>query len=217
MADDIKLLPLEVRERAIELMLEMNDDPPEFLLTPEKAARWIDFEVYRQNWRAGRIANREDYSDHPDNSDYKPTDGHVWPHPEAWVGHRDNESSLAVWRALEEAGESPKDYWECPAGMRKREFAHHSRPEPGRPPRATAGGVIAVILASPLLLLGYAFAALFFLVPLYIAIAVFGESYTIVPDTQHELGTAGILLAVLAGWFFIRGIGKALLGRDTAS
>lgn len=217
MADEMKLLSPAIRERAIDLMLAMNDDPPEGRLTREKAARWIDFEVYRQNWHAGRIAKRDDYSDHPDNSEYNPTDGHVWPHPEAWVGHRDNESSLAVWRALEEADESPKDFWECPAGMQKREFARLSRPRPERPPRATAGGVIAVILASPLLLLGYAFAALFFVVPLYLAIAVFGETYTIVPNTQHELATAGILLAVLAGWFFIRGIGKALFGQDTAS
>jgi hypothetical protein len=32
---------------------------------------------------------------------------------------------------------------------------------------------------------------------------------TILPDTQHELETAGAILAVLTGLFFLQGIAKA--------
>ena len=58
-ADDPKQLPADVRERAIEFMFELNNDPPDHPLTPEKAAGRTDYEIYKQNWRAGRIERRE--------------------------------------------------------------------------------------------------------------------------------------------------------------
>jgi hypothetical protein len=69
--------------------------------------------------------------------------------------------------------------------------------------------IVAVTLMSPLFLLGYAFASLFIVVPIYIALAIFGDTYTILPDTPHELQTAGAILAVLTGLFFLQGIAKA--------
>lgn len=219
MADNPNDLPAELRERAIALMLELNRDPEEHALTPEKAAAWIDFEVYRQNWHAGRIEHREDNSDHPDVGPHKPTGRNVWPHPEAWIGTRDLDASLAVWNALEGAGEDPKSYWggRAPRGSRTTRVPKPSRTETRSPASASTsgGGGLPLVLASPLLVFGYAVAAFFTTVPLYVVLAAVSDSYTVVPDSERELVTAAAIVAVLTGWYCISGVSRALRDRPT--
>lgn len=215
MADDPKQLPADVRERAIEFMFELNNDPPDHPLTPEKAAGWIDYEIYKQNWRAGRIERREDNSDHPEVGPHSPTGRNVWPHPDSWVGTRDLDANLAIWKALEEVGEDPKTYWGGPAPRGSRTTAPARAPHRSSPSSSPAGGQtpLALVLAAPFLLVGYAIAALFTTIPLYLVLAAVASDYTLVPDTEQELMTAGVILAVLAGWYFISGISKALSSR----
>jgi hypothetical protein len=203
--DDLKPLPANLRERAIALMLELNDDPPEHPLTPEKAAAWIDYEVYRQNWHAGRVEHRGDNSDHPEVGPHKPTGRNVWPHPDAWVGTRDLDASLAIWRTLDEAGEDPKTYW----GGRAPTKARTAAPAP-RGDR----DLLALVVGSPFLIIGYGIAACFTTIPLYVLLAAVSDSYTILPDTEREIGTAGAIVAVLTAWYFISGVSRALRGRS---
>lgn len=217
MPDNPKHLPAELRERAIALMLELNRDPEEHPLTPEKAAAWIDFEVYRQNWHAGRIVHLEDNSDHPDVGPHKPTGRNVWPHPEAWIGTRDLDASLAVWNALEEAGEDPKAYWggRVPRGSRTTPApkAPRTKARAAASASTSGGGGLALLLASPLLIFGYAIAAFFTTVPLYVVLAAVSDGYTIVPDSEREIVTAAAIVAVLTGWYFISGVSRALRDR----
>ena len=93
------LLPEEVRARAIDLMFQFNNDPPDQPLSREKAEKWIDFETLNSNWHRGWI----------EDSPQEPTK--VYPDPEAWIGTRDLDASAAVSTALQEAGFDPRMYF----------------------------------------------------------------------------------------------------------
>jgi hypothetical protein len=111
-----KKLPPSVRDRAIDLLLERNSELPEHPLTPEEAGEWIDFQVYRENWDAGRVSRLADNSDHPDVGSHRPTGCPVSAHSDAWIGVRDIDATASVWDALEEVGEDRQGYWRQPFG-----------------------------------------------------------------------------------------------------
>jgi uncharacterized membrane protein YedE/YeeE len=54
------------------------------------------------------------------------------------------------------------------------------------------------LLAAPVVVVGYAVAALFTAVPVYVVVALFTESNSIWPNNSHELKTYGILVAIIA-------------------
>jgi hypothetical protein len=70
-------------------------------------------------------------------------------------------------------------------------------------------GVLAPLFVGPLLLLGYAVAALLTVAPIYLLVAVVGSSYMLLPNTRHEFELIAILFGSLTTWFFVSGIARA--------
>lgn len=93
------LLPASLRERAVARMLEHTLDPPEQLLTREKAEQWIDYETLSKRWHGGWLEKRPE------------TPTKSYPDPDSYVGTRDLDASGAVWATLEEAGLDPSTYF----------------------------------------------------------------------------------------------------------
>lgn len=153
--------------------------------------------------------------DHPEVGPHRPTGGNIWPHPEAWIGVRDLDAMMAVFNALSEAGEDPKPYWGGSAPRGSRTTPSATYPRPTKPIKSPGGGRLALVIASPFLLVGYAIAALLTTVPLYIVLSVVTDDYTLVPDTEQEILTAGAIIAVLAGWYFVSGITNGLSKRPS--
>lgn len=68
----------------------------------------------------------------------------------------------------------------------------------------------ALLVASCVLLLDYTAAAVLTVVPVYLLVAAFDSSYSLLPNTRHELRLFGILVAVVAAGSFISGVSRAL-------
>ena len=61
----------------------------------------------------------------------------------------------------------------------------------------------------------YGFAAPLTTIPIYLVIAIFGETFSLIPNEAHELHLGGIIIGLLTAWYIFTGIQKALAGRSS--
>lgn len=119
----------------------------------------------------------------------------------------DGERMEMIFRGREAAGAS--DHESSSRGSHAGSRGH----DPGPVARLLAR-FLGLAIGLPVIVIGYGLAALLTVIPAYVVIAVFGETYTLIPDEQHELRTAGTLLAVLTAWYVFTGLRKAVGARD---
>jgi len=98
-----------------------------------------------------------------------------------------------------------------------REAGHAASSETGRVPGPAVGfltRLIGLAIGLPVIITLYGFAALLTVIPIYVVIALFGGTYTLLPNEPHELKTAGTMLGVLTAWYVFTGLRKAFAARD---